>query len=184
MTEDDWPARFETARLELRVLEDADAPAYLARLLESHDFLVRWLGGPVVHIATCDEASAHLARLRGRYADRALLPLGLFTRADGRFIGNMAIVRPDWAARRFELGYWLADDARGHGYATEAASRLVAHMQTRLGARRIEIRTAPDNRASRAVAERLGFAFEGIVPRRDVEGEQDAVYALDPATCG
>src|SRR5262249_16625539 len=47
------------------------------------------------------------------------------------------------------------------GYALEACRRIVAHLLDDEGATRVEVTTAIENRAARALAERLGFRPDG-----------------------
>ncbi|MFB7518028.1 GNAT family N-acetyltransferase [Streptomyces sp. NPDC056144] len=65
-------------------------------------------------------------------------------------------------AGSWEVGYWLSGAHRGQGYMTEAV-RAVAHWAfTGLGCVRLVWRAEVGNAGSRAVAERVGFAREGV----------------------
>ena len=64
-----------------------------------------------------------------------------------------------------ELGYWVAPDARGAGYASRAALH-VSNFALSLGFRRVEAFTDPDNVASRRTLVRAGFQMESILPQR------------------
>lgn len=55
------------------------------------------------------------------------------------------------------IGYWLAAEARGHGYMTTATRVLARWAFDTLGLARLELTTDPDNVASQRVAERCGF---------------------------
>jgi RimJ/RimL family protein N-acetyltransferase len=68
--------------------------------------------------------------------------------------------------RKFEIGYWVRTGFEGRGYVTEAAAALERLAFEQLAARRVEIRMNDRNERSWRVAERLGFALEGI-QRRD-----------------
>jgi RimJ/RimL family protein N-acetyltransferase len=59
-----------------------------------------------------------------------------------------------------ELGYVLARDQWGHGYATEVARRLIVFGFEELGLRRITATCHPDNFASARVLEKAGMLFE------------------------
>ncbi len=61
------------------------------------------------------------------------------------------------------IGYWLAAEAAGRGLMTRSVRLLLAVLFEDLGLERVEIRCAMGNRPSCAVAERLGFQFEGIL---------------------
>ncbi|MFC6973497.1 GNAT family protein [Halomicroarcula sp. GCM10025709] len=71
-----------------------------------------------------------------------------------------------------ELAYWLDPDAWNQGFATEAASRLVAYGFDQRGLRKWAARVVGGNDRSVAVLERLGFTREGQ-HRRDwrLDGE-------------
>lgn len=80
-----------------------------------------------------------------------------------------------------EIGYWLARDFQGQGIMTQAAACLVNYGFAELKLHRIQIRAATENRPSRAVAERLGFTWEGVL--RETEWLYDrfvdhALYAV------
>lgn len=99
----------------------------------------------------------------------------------GAVVGTVGLHHTDWLNRSTHLGYWLAADAQGRGLVTRAVSALCERCFGEAGLHRVEIRTNPDNRASRAVAERLGFVEEGIArgAERHGDGYRDLiVYAL------
>ncbi|MGW0119527.1 GNAT family N-acetyltransferase [Streptomyces sp. NPDC003327] len=62
----------------------------------------------------------------------------------------------------FEVGFWQTKEARGRGYMTETVRALAHWAFTGLGCTRLIWRAEVGNTASRAVAERVGFAFEGV----------------------
>ena len=62
---------------------------------------------------------------------------------------------------RIEVGYWVASQKQGRGYATEAAGAVIAVLRSRFPARRIFAECRRDNRASWRVLEKLGFRASG-----------------------
>ncbi len=64
---------------------------------------------------------------------------------------------------RCELGYWTARESRGRGLATRGVRLLSRWVFDNLPVDRIEIHAEPENTASRLVAERAGFTFEGVL---------------------
>jgi RimJ/RimL family protein N-acetyltransferase len=64
--------------------------------------------------------------------------------------------------RRAELGYWLAAQAWGRGFATEAARAAVDFGFRELALARIYAQVLADNRASCAVLDKLGMVNEGV----------------------
>ncbi len=59
-----------------------------------------------------------------------------------------------------EIGWWLAPEHWGHGYATEGARAVAADAYTDLHAPHVTARIHPENRASIAVATAIGMHFE------------------------
>jgi RimJ/RimL family protein N-acetyltransferase len=60
-----------------------------------------------------------------------------------------------------EVGWHLHPDAWGHGYATGAGGRLLAHAWSH-GLEEVFAVTYPENEASKAVCLRLGMAPQGM----------------------
>jgi len=131
------------------------------------------------------ESEAYCRRNQARFRLREDLPFLIFVRepggAEGVLAGAAGLHRIDWQLRRFEIGYWRRAALIGHGIAIEAARSLCRFAFDALEACRVEIRMDDSNLASRKVAERAGFTFEGLL-RRDalaVDGQprDTRVYA-------
>jgi RimJ/RimL family protein N-acetyltransferase len=74
----------------------------------------------------------------------------------------------------FEVGYWLTPSARGRGLMTESVGLVCDFGFGPLGADRIEWQAVVGNVASRQVADRLGFTFEGTARGRLRKGGASA----------
>ena len=81
---------------------------------------------------------------------------------DDELIGAASLTITDTQSTG-ELGYVLARDQWGHGYATEVARRLVVFGFDKLGLHRITATCHPDNLASARVLEKAGMHFEGTI---------------------
>jgi RimJ/RimL family protein N-acetyltransferase len=123
--------------------------------------------------------------LRGRIAssgsmtERELL-LGI--EVDGHLVGDVQARREGGPKGVFEIGITIfrATD-RGKGVGRDAVAALVGHLFGSEGAHRVQLTTDVDNRAMRAVVERLGFGFEGVLRGfwPDPDGFKDyAMYAI------
>ncbi|HUQ99601.1 MAG TPA: GNAT family N-acetyltransferase [Gemmatimonadaceae bacterium] len=64
--------------------------------------------------------------------------------------------------RRGEIGYWIAPDVWGQGYATEASQRVIDFGFEYLNLHRIEARHFLRNPASGRVMQKLGMQQEGV----------------------
>jgi RimJ/RimL family protein N-acetyltransferase len=82
---------------------------------------------------------------------------------------------------RCDLGYWLAPWGRRRGVMTRAVVLLSRWAFEALPVDRVEITIEPENSASRAVAERAGFTFEGVLrSHTEIKGTRRdmAMYSL------
>ncbi|HEY7776890.1 MAG TPA: GNAT family N-acetyltransferase [Kineobactrum sp.] len=62
-----------------------------------------------------------------------------------------------------DIGYGFLPQARGHGYALEAAQEVFRYAREDLGLTRVVAIVAPGNTASITLLERLGFGYEASV---------------------
>ncbi len=78
------------------------------------------------------------------------------------FAGLIGFNDIDWANKKTELGYWLAENMQGKGIITLCAEKLTRYAFQKLKLNRIQIKVAVGNEKSEAIPKRLGFRFEGI----------------------
>ncbi len=151
----------ETERLHLRSFTGADAP-FVLDLLGRAD-VVRWLddGEPRL-MGDLDEARAKI------HSWNALTPplhqWAIQVRETGTVVGWVCLVPVPDAGGLTQVGWTLHPDARGLGYATEAARTVIDHG-LRAGLEEIRVLMTIDNEASARVAERLGLHDLGTTER-------------------
>ena len=146
--------RLETERLILREWRDADREPFAA--LNADPRVVEHLPGPLDRTAS----DALVDRIVARWASDGHGQWAVERRDDGRFIGFVGLAAPGFEAAFtpcVEVGWRLAVEAWGHGYATEAAQAALRFGFERLGLDEIVSFTIPANVRSRAVMERLGL---------------------------
>ena len=108
-----------------------------------------------------DDVRRRLGGTLGRNDDT----IALLVCADENPVGHVYLIREkpnDRTYRRAELAYWVAPDAQGNGYATDAARTVLDHGFDRLGLHKVVAKTFESNVASARVLEKLGFAEEGV----------------------
>lgn len=81
------------------------------------------------------------------------------------------------AHRRVAIGYWVNGEDEGRGYITKSAHAVTTRC-VKAGFHRVEIRARIENAKSRAVAERLGFEFEGVMRAAEWIGDQPFDHAV------
>jgi ribosomal-protein-serine acetyltransferase len=81
-----------------------------------------------------------------------------------RFIGRCGMrINPHSSSG--DVGYWIDAEYEGRGITRRATQALVSSAFNELGLKRVDLRTSVENMRSRALAEHLGFSFEGIHAR-------------------
>jgi len=99
-------------------------------------------------------------------------------KASGRLVGRVGPFNPEgWPA--FEVGWALARDCWGKGYATESARRALAYAFTELGREHVISMIRPENVPSIKVAERIGERLES---RSELFGREVLIYGIDRRT--
>lgn len=171
------PLRFETERLVLRVFEPDDAQQLHEALTESVESLRRflWFLPWVAEDQTRQSAEVRCRRAEANFLLRTDLAYAAFEKETGQLVGSVGLHRTDWELPSSEVGYWLRTRAVGKGYASEAVRALSAWAIDALRVERLELVTLESNFASRAVAERCGFALEGI-HRNAVRGPDGVLH--------
>jgi RimJ/RimL family protein N-acetyltransferase len=80
--------------------------------------------------------------------------------ADRAHIGDLGVHRHE-NRMQAELGYTLAAESQGHGYATEAVRGILGHLFRVEGLHKVSAECDARNTASARVLERAGFTREG-----------------------
>lgn len=86
-----------------------------------------------------------------------------FALVEGELIGNCGITSINSTMNTAIIGYLVGEKFHGKGYGTEMVSMFLREVFDKTGLRRIEAYIHPDNEASIALAEKLGFKKEGLL---------------------
>ena len=153
--------------LVLRLIQTEHAPELVSVVQANVEHVGRWLPWCT---AGYDEPGcvAWIESWQEAYRKGRQLPLSIVE--NGRIVGGTGFMpiniedNPAWGMTSAvaDIGYWLAKDALGRGVVTRSVEALVGYGFQGRKLDRITIRAEPENIRSCAVAERLGFAFEGI----------------------
>lgn len=163
----------ETPRLVLRMLRAEDFGQYAAMMADPE--VTRYLssGQPL----TREDAWRQMAMILGHWQLKGYGLWAVEERATRRLAGRVGFFRPEgWPG--FELGWVLAREFWGRGYATEAARRALDYGFAEMGREHVISLIRPGNLASIKVAERLGER-----PEREIEwsGGKALVYGIGRA---
>ncbi|MEP7365576.1 MAG: GNAT family protein [Acidobacteriota bacterium] len=174
-----WPlttAKGIDFELRLLALRDADKVFALADANRAH--LLQWLPW-IAWTHSADDVRKFLRSALKQFSDGNGFHAGVWV--DGSLAGCIGLHPVDWQNRNVALGYWIGSEWEGRGLVTAGVRAVTRYCFQDLALERVEIRAAPGNTRSRAVAERLGFTFEGTLRRvQIVDGRwlDNAVYSM------
>ena len=163
----------ETDRLILRMWRNEDFAAYEKMCADPE--IMKYLGG-----RTFDrlEAWRHMAFLVGHWQLLGFGHWAVEEKESGKFIGRLGFLNPEgWPG--FEIGWTLAREAWGKGYATEGARSALDYAFHDLNKDHVISLIHPENKNSIRVAERLGETLEG---QTELLGHDVLIYGIDRPT--
>jgi RimJ/RimL family protein N-acetyltransferase len=151
------PISLTTQRLLLRPHDPSDEEAVFAACQDPD--IQRWTDFPEPYER--QHAAFYLSELVPRgWRDETMYHFAVEHRESGVLVASVNVHRH---ADTWGIGYWTVPEHRGRGYATEAVIALVDWSFTERGVQRLEWRAEAGNRASWAVAEKVGFVREGTL---------------------
>lgn len=173
-------AMIETERLLLRAWRPSDDAPFAA--LNADPEVTRYLRGPMRR----DESDELLARIRGHWQEHGFGLYAVEVKDSGAFAGFVGLAVPSFLPEvlpAVEVGWRLAREHWGQGYATEGARASLAHGFGALQLRQIISIIDPRNEASVRVAERLAMT-RGRDRIHPITRERLAVYAKNAEDAG
>ncbi len=167
-----FPTSAATPRLLLRFWQPSDAAAMFAAIEVDRNSFAPWLPWTALDNRTVEECAAAIERMREKRerAEPAAddFAIGVFDRATGDAIGGTGFHRCIAAAHEGEIGYWIRPDRRRQGLCAEAVAHAISwgftpQARGGWGFRRLHIRCAASNHASRGVPQKLGLRREATL---------------------
>jgi RimJ/RimL family protein N-acetyltransferase len=146
----------ETERLVLRGFGDADLDEWAALCADPE--VMRWVGEP--EGISREQSWRDIAYMAGHWVLRGFGLWAVVERDGGAIVGRTGLTRPEgWPG--IEVGWRIAHDRWGRGYAPEAAAAAVEWGREALGLDHVISLIEDHNLASGRVAEKLGMRAEG-----------------------
>ncbi|MFB2579255.1 GNAT family N-acetyltransferase [Acinetobacter sp. c2-A9] len=164
--------------LSLALVSPSFAKDYWRIVSQQKTYLGQWL--PWVAEMDGEKPFVDFAKaMLHKYADGENLTCAIFYQ--GELVVNISFNTIDHELKKVQIGYWLSQDYQGKGIMTRAVSAMLKIAKENYAIQIADIRAAIDNLSSRAVPERLGFSFDGIIKNGElVDGRilDHAVYTL------
>ena len=146
--------------ISLQLIDSFHAQMLFDLVDQNTDSLREWLPW-VPHMQTLSNFEAYIERCKQQHS--AGTDVGYVITVKGKAAGRIGIHYIDRQNSHGAIGYWLSKEYVGQGVVTRACEAIVRVAFENLGLHRLEIRCATGNQKSAAIAERLGFAKEGIL---------------------
>lgn len=152
------PVTLTTERLVLRRPDDADVDA-IVRACQDPE-IPKWTTVPSPY--TRKDAEDFVALVQRAWTDKSETVWGI--RHGDELVGMIGLhdITAHPAGSAAELGFWVAEAARGNGYIVEAARAVVDWGFAELGLARIRWQAVAGNVPSARAARALGFRYEGL----------------------
>lgn len=165
---------------DLRILEMRHAPIFLDFTAANRAYLGEWLGW-ANNIHSVEDAQNFIKRGMTRFAEDGLPSVGIWQ--DDQMVGGLLFFPIEKRILATEIGFWLGQEAAGHGLMTRSVRAMLGYVFDDIQLNRMSLKADVNNTRSRAVAERLGFTFEGIQRQAWINPDGDrfvdmATYAM------
>ena len=158
--------RLETARLVIRTFEPMDAEPWLAMVTDP-EFRRFLPPGPVPTMESFQNA---IERRHAMERDHGYAMWAVDVRETGAFVGQCGFQPVERTGPEVELAYHFNRASWNKGYATEAATEVLAHGLGSIGLDRVIALVVPENIGSWRVLEKIGMRYEGLADYYDLTG--------------
>jgi len=143
--------RLETPRLILRRWRDEDRAPFA--VLNADPVVMEHFVNPL----TRQDSDDFVDRIEAHFDERGFGLWAVEVKASGDFAGFVGLWPPNWDPSLTEIGWRLAKEHWGHGYATEGATITTVDGFARLGLDEIVSFTSVDNIRSQRVMQKIGM---------------------------
>lgn len=143
----------ETERLTLRPLDESDVDAIYA--MRSDADVMRFIREP----QNRNESANWIELVSNRWQKERIGFCAMIEKSSGKFVGWCGL----WQLKEngeIEVGYAVAKDFWGKGFASEAALAFLAYGFEELRLEKIVAVARPENAASRRVMEKIGMRYD------------------------
>lgn len=145
---------------DLRLHEERHAQGLFNLIDANRAYLREWLPW-LDYEMSFEDTRAYIRSSLLQFANNEGFQLGIYYK--GQLAGAIGYHSIDWANRKVEIGYWIAESFQGKGLVTKACKTLVTYAFKELGLNKVNINCAIGNIRSRAIPKRLGFTQEGTL---------------------
>ncbi len=155
------PMLLKSRNIYLRFPRKSDADSIQTAVDESRPELERFMISPW-RSRTREDAAAFIENCRRGRKRRTSFGFSIFDSRTKQYVGQIGLHGLGDPNRSGEVGYWIRTSQTGKGIGSTAVALMLLFAFKELKLHKVILRAAEDNLASCRIAEKLGFAFEGI----------------------
>ena len=166
-----WPVVLTTSDLRLQALRFRDKSAWNTVRAQNRDWLAPWEATipsvPGEDAPDVRQLPSYFEMVRTLNSEaRAGRSYSFAIWHQRNLVGQISLGGVILGAMRgAHIGYWIDKNYANRGFTTQAVLAIADYSFDALKLHRVEINLRPENAASRRVAEKSGFIFEGERPR-------------------
>ena len=149
----------------IRAYDPRDAPLLKDVVERSREHLWPWMDWTPAGPERLEDVVQRLRSFRAQFDADENWIMGVFDRDESRIVGGTGL-HPRSGDNSLEIGYWVAVDAIGQGFAKETTAVLTRVGFELIGLERVDLQIKPSNERSINVARKLGFTHEATLRRR------------------
>ncbi len=153
------------AGIQLRPYEMRDVDAIVAGFGDAS--VTRWFPVPLPFDRA--QATAYVRDCRNGWRHGVQATFAVVEHRTGSLVGGVDVDEIDHRGGTGDVGYWVAVDARGKGFAAAAVGLVATWALESVGLTQLTILAEPENAASIAVAERAGFTRDAVLVGHDTD---------------
>jgi RimJ/RimL family protein N-acetyltransferase len=172
------PYRFSTLRLSLRRYCLGDGSVYYNALCANRKHLYEFMPEMMLKLQSAEDAEGFIRWQNAEWEARSVFIFGMWENATGNYVGESYLANADWRVPCIETGYFVLKEYTRRGFASEALWGITRYAFEQMGVTRVELQCSTDNDASRGVAEKCGFVYEGRLRQRNRKKDGSLVDRL------
>jgi RimJ/RimL family protein N-acetyltransferase len=158
----------ETPRLILRQPAMDDLDAIQKAKLDTWDQLKQWMSWTAEGQDSVDATRDFILKNQQKAEDGSLVFCG-FRRDNGAYVISTGLHPDKIDPAYLTLGYWVANDQQGHGFASETTNALIRVAFEYFAVPAVTIDHFEGNDRSRNVIQKMGFEFSHVQKDRYIQ---------------
>jgi len=162
-----------TKNLLIKPYKLEDSECFFKSIADNSDYLYDYFANMIKVNDSLESTKKYLDQKEIDWQENKSYACGIFSLENNEFIGHISVREIDWRIPKGELAYFIFEKYAGNNYGAEALAAFKNWCFTEKKFNRLFMKIAEENAASIKVAERSGFAYEGLLKKDYRKREED-----------